>query len=263
VASMTTFLSSALLNHLFAGVEYTPAPLHAALFTSDPTAAGLTASEVSGGGYARQAMTFSQASSLSASNNSAVQFSSATAPWGSITHVGLMNAATGGDMLYYGPLNSPANVQSGDSFVFNAGAVAVSINRFTDVNSNVSGIGTIGDYLINLSTNTIPYTISVSTKTVCPYSVIDLEFGSVSYPYIEGGAPATPQETAFSATITNTITNSIPLSWTASGSEIDPVSGFVVESNGNIIWFQSIESFTPLDGQIINISPGSLAITLA
>ena len=94
-----------------AGVDMTaPAAFYAALFTSDPTEMGYQTNEVSYTGYARQAVAFSYSNSSTATSgyiyhNSQITFP--TVPRGStgtVTHVGILDAATGGNMLLFAPL---------------------------------------------------------------------------------------------------------------------------------------------------------------
>lgn len=107
-----------------------PATWYVALFTSDPTETGAAGTEVSGGSYARVAVTASlanfagtqSAGSTSASsgtggttsNNGAVTFPAPSANWGSVTHIALMDASSGGNAWIYGPLTTPKTVNNGD-----------------------------------------------------------------------------------------------------------------------------------------------------
>lgn len=103
-----------LLNQLFRDD-----PIYIALYTSNPTAAD-TGSEVSGGSYARQAITFSAPATESGAqtikNTSEIQFPVATADWGTVTHVGIRTAATGGNLLSFGTLANARTILSGDRF---------------------------------------------------------------------------------------------------------------------------------------------------
>ena len=98
----------------------------AALYTSDPTDSD-GGTEVSAGGYARETMAFSAASSPGGTtdNTSDVTFGPATASWGTISHVAIrdsIDSSTGSDnMLLHGALTSSKSIASGDSFVFRAG----------------------------------------------------------------------------------------------------------------------------------------------
>jgi len=84
--------------------------------------------EVSGGAYARQAATFNAAVSGSTSNSATVNFPTATASWGTVTHFGLYDASTGGNLLYWGALTVAKTVDNGDLFSFPAGNLTVTLD---------------------------------------------------------------------------------------------------------------------------------------
>jgi len=98
-----------------------PATVRAALFTSPAT-------EVSGNGYARKNITFSNGANRSTSNTNAVSFTATGGNWGTITHVGLYDAATGGNQLWQGPLAQSKLIENGDTLVLQIGSVTVSVD---------------------------------------------------------------------------------------------------------------------------------------
>lgn len=125
---MSDYLENALLNATLRGQAYTsPTTVYLALFTSDPTDTN-TGVEVSGGAYARQAITFNAPSNGSASSAADVLFPIATAAWGTITHIAIFDAATGGNMLYSAPLTTSKTIASGDQLKVAAGDVTVSLD---------------------------------------------------------------------------------------------------------------------------------------
>lgn len=98
------YLEAKLLDHVLRNTSYTsPTTVYAALMTATPNDAG-GGTEVTGGSYARQAITFGAASAGSISNSSAVTFSSL--PAATITHIAVYDALTTGNLLYYGALTS-------------------------------------------------------------------------------------------------------------------------------------------------------------
>ncbi|WP_217597176.1 hypothetical protein [Cohnella sp. GbtcB17] len=128
MANISNFLATALLNQVFRNTNYTrPTTVYVALYTSNPTAAD-TGTEVSGGSYARQAVTFAAPAAVSGKqtvkNSADITFPTATADWGNITHVGLRDAATGGNLLYYGALDNPRSILTGDIFKHLANSIA-------------------------------------------------------------------------------------------------------------------------------------------
>jgi hypothetical protein len=130
--NISNYLADALLNEVFRGTEYvTPATVYVALYTSDPTRAD-TGVEVTGGAYARQSVAFNVPADVTSKrtieNTADVVFPVATADWGLITHVGIRDALTVGNLLYYGPLNSSRSILSGDRMRCLAGELDLSLN---------------------------------------------------------------------------------------------------------------------------------------
>lgn len=108
-----------------------PATVYVALFTAAPSVVG-GGTEVSGGSYARVAMTndaanFPDAVAGMKANGVVVIFPQATASWGVVTHFGFFDSLVGGNLLDYAPLTSggvaaPKTIQSGDTPQFSIGA---------------------------------------------------------------------------------------------------------------------------------------------
>ena len=117
----THYLSDSILNYLSKNGDFTqPESLYVALFTAMPGAGG-GGTEVSGGGYARQPVAFSQSSSGEITNNAKITFPDATANWGTIVGVGIFDSSTEGNLLCYDYLTQARQVLLGDSVYFNAG----------------------------------------------------------------------------------------------------------------------------------------------
>ncbi len=131
MGAMSNYLETALLNHVFRNTAYTsPTTVYVALYTSDPTDAD-TGTEVSGGAYARQTVTFTAPTQVNdkatIKNASEIVFPLATANWGTITHVGIRDAATGGNLLYHGALTTPKTIEAGDQFRFLANELVLDL----------------------------------------------------------------------------------------------------------------------------------------
>jgi hypothetical protein len=102
-----------------------PTAWYVALFTDDPTDAG-TGTEVSGGSYARTAVTFT-VSGDTASNSGAVEFPEATGSWGTITHIGIYDASTSGNLIAHAALTASKAIASGDILRFPIGDIDVTL----------------------------------------------------------------------------------------------------------------------------------------
>lgn len=97
---------------LTTGSPTRPTEWFVGLFTAAPGEAG-GGTEVSGGSYARQAVTLSVSGNL-ATNAAAVEWPTATADWGTITHVAVFDASTSGNMLVYAALTTSKTISTGD-----------------------------------------------------------------------------------------------------------------------------------------------------
>jgi len=128
MAGKSDYLENKILDFLLGGVSYTPpATVYIALFTVAPTDAG-GGTEVSGGGYARVAVAnnttnFPAATNGTKSNGTTITFPTATADWGTIVAVGIYDAATNGNLLFWANLTTARTVQSGDTAQFAVGAL--------------------------------------------------------------------------------------------------------------------------------------------
>ena len=129
--SKSDYLENKILDHVLGGGDYTrPATVYVALYTVAPTDAG-GGTEVSGGSYARVAVTINStnwpaASSGSKSNGTAISFPAATANWGTVVAFGIFDAASGGNLLYWGTLSASKAVNNGETASFAAGQLTIS-----------------------------------------------------------------------------------------------------------------------------------------
>lgn len=127
MAEMSNYLEDALINATLRNTSYTsPTTCFVALYTSDPTDAD-TGTECSGGSYARQSVTFGAPSNGASTNSSAVEFPQATTSWGTITHIGLRDAVTSGNLLYHTALDASKVIDTGDIFKINSGSLSVTL----------------------------------------------------------------------------------------------------------------------------------------
>jgi len=125
--SFTNFLETEILDHVFGGAAYTaPSTLYMALYTAAPGETG-GGTEVSGGAYARQSVAFTTTGNTT-SNSAAVEFPSATANWGTITHVGVFDASTGGNLMAFATLTSAKAIETGDIFRVPTGDLDISLD---------------------------------------------------------------------------------------------------------------------------------------
>jgi hypothetical protein len=127
MAEMSNYLENALINATLRNTAFTsPTVVYLALYTTDPTDAD-TGTEVSGGSYARQSITFGAPSNGVSTNSAAIEFPQATGSWGTITHVAIRDALTTGNMLYHTPLDASKTIASGDIFRIAIGSLSVTL----------------------------------------------------------------------------------------------------------------------------------------
>lgn len=128
VGAMSNYLENKLLNHVLRGVSYTaPDKVYVALYTSDPTDTDIGV-EVSGGSYERCEVTFTSPVAGEVSNATDIFFPEATANWGEVTHFGIRDAATGGNLLFHGEAEPSKVVLSGDQLIIKAGQLVVKLD---------------------------------------------------------------------------------------------------------------------------------------
>ena len=129
MAEMSNYLENALINATLRNTSYTsPTTVYVALYTTDPTDAD-TGTEVSTSGtaYARTAVTFGAPSNGVSTNSADVTFPTATGSFGTVTHVGLRDASTAGNLLYHSPLDDSKTVGIGDVFKITTGNLSVTL----------------------------------------------------------------------------------------------------------------------------------------
>ena len=127
MSEMSNFLENALINATLRATTYTSvATVYVSLWTSDPTDAG-SGTEVSGGSYARTAVTFAAPSNGVTTNSADVTFPTATASWGTVGWIGINDAATSGNLLYHSPLDTSKTIDSGDIFKISTGNLSVTL----------------------------------------------------------------------------------------------------------------------------------------
>lgn len=129
----SNYLENKLLGLLFGSTAYSvPANLYIALFTAAPDDTG-GGTEVAGGSYARAAVTnnstnFPVPTTGTSSNANAITFAQATASWGTVTHFGIFDASSAGNLLVWGALTVPKTVANNDTVSFAAGQLEISLD---------------------------------------------------------------------------------------------------------------------------------------
>lgn len=117
--STTTYGRDKLLDHLTGVAAYSPPALYLSLHTADPGEAGSHANEIAASGYARQplagVMGAADSEGISV-NTTVITFGPAGADWGTITHLAVEDALSGGNMIWPGAPAMPRTITSGQPF---------------------------------------------------------------------------------------------------------------------------------------------------
>lgn len=129
MAALSDHAEALLLDWLMTnGTATRPTAWYVGLFTAAPSDSG-GGTEVSTGGYSRQSVTFDAASSPggTTSNSGAVSFTASGADYGTVTHIGIFDASTSGNLLWHGALTASKTVADGDTLEFSAGNIDLTL----------------------------------------------------------------------------------------------------------------------------------------
>jgi hypothetical protein len=125
--SFSNYLENKVLEHVLGGNAYSaPATLYLALFTTNPGEDG-TGTEVSGTSYARQTVAFTVVNNT-ATNTLAVEFPTAGGSWGTVSHVGIYDALTSGNLMVYAALSQSKVIETNDVFRVPASDLSVTLD---------------------------------------------------------------------------------------------------------------------------------------
>ncbi len=128
MSAASDYLENKVLDHVLNTASYAQPTVYVGLWTADDgLETGTITSEVSGGSYARQTVAFDAAASGSADNSATVTFPTATAGWGTITHVALMDAVSSGNVLFHGAVTTSKAIDTGDTFQISAGNLTITL----------------------------------------------------------------------------------------------------------------------------------------
>jgi len=121
MSAMSDYLENEILDHILATGAYTmPSAIYIGLSTGSfgDDASG---TELNGNGYTRKVMAFDAAVAGTADNSGAVEFSAATSSWGTVSHFGLFDASSGGNLLIHGAFTAAKLIDTGDILKIAAG----------------------------------------------------------------------------------------------------------------------------------------------
>ena len=131
MAALSDHAEKLLLDWLMTtGTATRPTTWYVALYESAGAPSDSSAgTEISTGGYARQSVTFAAASSPdgTTSNTNAVQFTASGGNYGTVSHIAIFDALSGGNMLWHGAMTASRVVNDGDTLEFSIGNIDLTI----------------------------------------------------------------------------------------------------------------------------------------
>jgi len=128
MAEFSNYLENKVLDHVLRNTSYTsPTTVYVGLFTSDPTDAG-SGTECTGSAYARQSLSVTTASGGIVTSSADVTFPQATGSWGTISHLGILDALTSGNLLMHTPLTTSKTIDNGDILKISSGNLTVTLD---------------------------------------------------------------------------------------------------------------------------------------
>lgn len=123
----STYISDALLDATINGGTFpTVATSYLALYSVAPGPGG-GGTQLTGSNYSRINVAYTVTTGV-ASNTSAVSFPTATGNWVTAVAWGIFDAATGGNLLYYGSLAPAQTVMNGNTMTFDAGNISITVD---------------------------------------------------------------------------------------------------------------------------------------
>jgi hypothetical protein len=146
MSAMSDYLENKIVDHVFRGQAYTIPVLYVGLLTAAPSDSG-GGTEISGNAYARVKAAASTAQALTdwkstqndnlasatgsggttgnTTNTNAVTFPTPSATWGTVTHFGIYDALTAGNLLFWGSLTISKTINQSDTVTFPAGTLSI------------------------------------------------------------------------------------------------------------------------------------------
>lgn len=129
MAALSDYAEKLILDWMMTtGSATRPTSWYIALFTAAPSDSG-GGTEVTGSGYARQSVTFDAGSSPGGTtqNSGAVSFTASGGNFGTVTHIGIFDAVSGGNLLWHGAMTASKTINDGETLEFSAGNIDLTI----------------------------------------------------------------------------------------------------------------------------------------
>lgn len=260
MGSLSDFAELELLDHVFNAAYTPPATVYLALHTADPTDDG-SGAEANYTSYARTAITFGAASSRRVTQSGAVTFPASTGGSNTVTHWGVWDASSGGNMLAHGAFVTSKSIVSGNTPSVATGVVYVEFSA-----------GEISDYLANklldLAFRNTAYTapdtyLGLTTATIADSNtgstVTEVSGGSYARVQINPNGGSSPTwDVAASGVVDNTHDVSFPEA-TGSWGTVVAVGIFDASTAGNLLFYDNaLTDQAVASGDTVTFPAGSL-----
>lgn len=258
-AVLSNYLENKIIDHVLRNIAYTSpgTSIYVALHTANPGEDG-SGAEVSGTGYARvQVSAWEAPASRATENTNAINFPQAGGNWGTVTHVGIWDDDTAGNLLFYGELSASKVVTTGVTFSIAAGDLVVGLDGgFSTYLSHAL----LNHILRNTAYTTPGTSIYVALHTADPTAAMNgAECSGNDYARVQVSA----WEAASNGATENTNAINFP---TPSGSwgAVTHCAVWDASSSGNGLFFAAVGTgFTPGSGDTVRFGAGDLTVTVS
>jgi hypothetical protein len=262
MSQASDYIENEILDHVLGNGAFTsPAALFVRLYTSATSDSG-GGTEVTGGSYAATACTFGASTTNGVVTTSGtVTFPTATAGWGTVTHLAIYDAATGGNQISHGALDVSKTVTTNDTFEISAGQLTQTVS------------GTASDYLEQKVSDHI---FSEGARTYTPatniyvamFSALPTDAGSYTELTATGSYARADATADFANAVSGTSTNDVSIdfptataNWNATATHYGILDA---SSSGNLLFWDALdENKTVTNGDTLKFPIGDISITLA
>jgi hypothetical protein len=235
--ALSDYTEAKLINHLFRTDSWTKtSTLYFALLTATPSDTG-GGTEVSGGNYARVSVTPSD-SNFTVTDNvvtnaTTITFPTPNAAWGTVTHIGIYDAATSGNLLLWADLVAAKSIGATDTApFFDVGSFVCTYNS----TSTALATQVLSFIFKTLATWTKPTTLYFNFYTVAP---TEAGGGTLATGGSYAAVAVTPSNANFTLTVngsngTSVITNASDLTFPAPTAAWGSVVSLGVSTNASL-----------------------------
>lgn len=253
---LSEYSTHKIIDYVLRGQVYTPpTTLYLALSTTDPQT---TVTEPSGGGYARQTITFGNAASRAVAQDAVVTFPVATADYsGIVGYFAVYDALTGGNMLAHGTFPSGRSIKTGQQVVLESGEISISFNTvgISDYLANAAL-----DWLFNGGSLSQPSTLYVAITSA---AIVIGDTGSTLTDFVM--TDYARKAATFDAPSDKSTSNSSAVNFgtlTGTGQSIAGIGILDAATGGNLLFFNNDNNDAVASGDTVSYPAGQLSVYL-